>query len=367
MNNRSWIVVPEQDPEFQLAADLRARDPFGGRDCGYLEQMRPFIREFATPGALVFDPFCGFATTLLAAELEGRRGLGTEADAARAALARDRLDRHGCNQQEVITASCLDFTSRLPMLDLILTSVPYFGCRWPNEAGETQLYTAQSYSQYLDTMRRIFAALKPKLTPNGFIICMAENIRLGAHFVPLAFDVARLLSERFEMCDERVLVYEREGTTLESPAVTTNRAHEYALVARRRARAISIDATITTLTDLAKAFPDAIIYGSFIQAMTREGGCAPSDADVLVPYDLPLIARMAAWLELRNFRLLRWGSPIETGVAAAAAAESYYIRAERLTNTGELVVIDLSFEPGDATWSKARGTMRIVNGVPVSQ
>ena len=366
MNNRSWMIVPEQDPRFRLADKLRARDVFGGRDCGYVEQMRPFIREFSQPGDIVFDPFCGFATTLLAAELEGRLGLGTEADVSRAALAQERLSDHGCQQQRVIANSCLEFVSQLPMVDLILTSVPYFGCRWPNERSTAQLYASETYADFLESMRRIFVALKPKLSPGGFIICMAENVRLGTHFIPLAWDVARMLSERFAMCDERILVYEREGIEVAAPAITTNRSHEYALIARNEPRAIAIESTTSILREFVAAFPAAIVYGSFAAALTKSSAIAPGDADILVPHDMDLIGRMASWLERRDFRLTRWGAPLNAITTAAAARDSYYIRAERLTKSGELVLVDLSFEPGDGTLLAAREIVRTVDGLPVA-
>ncbi|MGO4776342.1 DNA methyltransferase, partial [Lysobacter sp. 2RAB21] len=95
MDSRSWLLLQPDPPEHDLPADLRARDRFGGRDCGWVAQMRPFVRHFSQPGQCVFDPFCGFGTTLLAAALEGRAGCGIEIDAARAELARERLRRHG--------------------------------------------------------------------------------------------------------------------------------------------------------------------------------------------------------------------------------------------------------------------------------
>lgn len=50
-----------------------------------------FIQRLAPTGALVVDPMCGSGTTLAAAKGLGRRFLGMEIDAARAALARERL------------------------------------------------------------------------------------------------------------------------------------------------------------------------------------------------------------------------------------------------------------------------------------
>lgn len=50
-----------------------------------------FVGSFTPPGALVVDPMCGTGTTLTAAKRAGRRFLGVEIDAGRAAQARERL------------------------------------------------------------------------------------------------------------------------------------------------------------------------------------------------------------------------------------------------------------------------------------
>jgi hypothetical protein len=366
MNNRSWSIVPEQDPRYCLPADLRELDAFGGRDCGYVEQMRPFIRDFSKPGDLVFDPFCGFATTLLAAHLEGRRGLGTEADAARAAIATERLQRHQCSSQRVLTGGCLENVARLPQVNLVLTSVPYFGCRWPGNAVAAQLYDASSYSKYLESMRQILRSLKSILAPSGFIILMAENVRIGAQFVPLAWDVARLLGERFTMCDERILVYERAGTGVDEPAISTNRAHEYALIAQQVPRAIDSAETRETLRAFVQIFPECIVYGSFakhLQGQAQETNA--SDADLLVPFDTDLLTRMSAWLESQEFHLLRWGAQIDHALVAAAARDSFYIRAERLRADGRLVAIDLSFEPTNTQYDRAKLRAVTIHGLNV--
>jgi hypothetical protein len=46
MDDNSWLMIPYEDPAFRLPSDLATEDHFGARDCGWVEQMRPFIQQF---------------------------------------------------------------------------------------------------------------------------------------------------------------------------------------------------------------------------------------------------------------------------------------------------------------------------------
>ena len=91
----SWLHLQHQDPEFKLDDTLSMMDAFQARDCGWVEQMRPFIREFSAPEDLIVDPFAGFASTLIAAHLEGRRAVGIEIEENRFQIARQRIKNLG--------------------------------------------------------------------------------------------------------------------------------------------------------------------------------------------------------------------------------------------------------------------------------
>jgi tRNA G10 N-methylase Trm11 len=56
--------------------------------------MRALVRDYSRPGDLVCDPCCGAGTTLLAAKLEGRRGIGSDINEAHLELAANRLSHY---------------------------------------------------------------------------------------------------------------------------------------------------------------------------------------------------------------------------------------------------------------------------------
>lgn len=343
MDDRSWWT-PEPDPvTFALPDDLRARDPFGARDCGWVNQMRPFIRHFVEPGGIVLDPFCGFGTTLVAAALEGRHGIGIDVDPNRIALAGERLARLGLPG----TLSCGNLPD-LPApdrVDLCITSVPYFGCRWTDDsAAAAQLYRAEDYAAYLAGLREVFHGVRGILADGGHCIAMVENVVVGGRMIPLAWDLGRLLCGLFTPCEERILCYPARAHTPAAGAGMTNRSHEYALVFRKQREAVDLEATDAALHALAAAGFRFDVHGSF--ARWREHGDetgtpSPADADVIVAADQGELDRLLMHLRTSGFTLRLWGEEAPERITPESLRAHHYLRAERHSPRGALVRIDI--------------------------
>jgi hypothetical protein len=347
MDNNSWLLLDHQAAQYQLPPDLRQRDAFAARDCGWVEQMRPFIRQYSRPGDLVFDPFCGFGTSLVAAHVEGRRGIGFEIEPSRAALARERLARMGATDQQVRQTSPVSAAGlgAGETASLLVTSLPYFGCSWADKGGDEQLYASRTYEQFLGLLWRSFKSIDALLSPGAFLIVMAENLKIGRHFAPLAWDAARLLSDRFFFHEERLIVYDRPSAELPPCATGTNRAHEYALIAQKVPHPIDCRETLQVLQQLAEVSAQWVVYGSFARWIRSSGESAPpADADLLVPNDPAWLIRMCDYLEEIGFLITRWGKPLHRSAIVAAMPGACYLRAERLTADGHLCLIDLCFQ-----------------------
>ncbi len=343
MADRSWWMVEQDAPEHRLPEDLRARDRFGGRDCGWVEQMRPFVRDFSQPGDTVFDPFCGFGTTLLAAALEGRRGLGMEIDAERAMLARERLARHAI--VDAVVTGALPQSAISQPIALCLTSIPYFGCRWPADADQAQLYAAADFGAYLDGLRDIFHAVRAALPEGAYCIAMAENVSLNGRMLPVAWELARVLGSLFEACDERVLCYPaRPSDVLTSDARRTDRSHEYALVYRKARTQIDIPRGRSELLAMRDAGFAFHVHGSFApweHADPADGARPPADIDLQVADDEARLHALLHWLSARGYRLQLWDKPVDATVPMKRVIEQHYVRAERIDMDGGLMRIDI--------------------------
>lgn len=365
MHERSWICLEHDPPEHRLPEDLRARDPFGGRDCGWVSQMRPFVRNYSRPGETVFDPFCGFGTTLLAAALEGRMGAGMEVDAGRATLALERLQRHDVDAN--IVEGALPAVALAGPIDLCLTSVPYFGCRWNSRTSSkqfasTQLYEAPHFAAYLAGLRSVFHAVRDALPDDGYCIAMAENVRIGNCLLPVAWELARILDSLFLACDERVICYPpridatiRDATGHDAEAASidfgndaemhSDRTHEYALIYRKRRPAIDVERTRALLRTLRATGFEVAVHGSFVAWMNDTPPDAkqfPNDLDLWVPDDARAWSALLRWLHAEGYRFTLWGESINSDVTLDTLRAHEYLRAERIERDGSALRVDLS-------------------------
>ncbi|MEI2454292.1 DNA methyltransferase [Lysobacter firmicutimachus] len=343
MDSRSWLLLEPDPPEHRLPDDLRARDGLGGRDCGWVAQMRPFVRHFSRPGETVFDPFCGFATTLLAAALEDRRGCGVEIDPERAALGRERLARHGVDAP--IATGSLPDTPAPRAYSLCLTNVPYFGCRWPGRDEAGQLYLERDYAAYLQRVRDIFHAVREALPQGGYCIAMAENLIVGDRMLPLAWDLGRVLGNLFVAREERLLCYARPPQPRAPGDPRSDRSHEYALVFQKQPETICLQSTCDELDAMRAAGFGYTLHGSFAhwlahgeEALKRP----PADADLLLDDGDPeALDRLLHWLHERHYELSLWGEPVRPPLRLERWAEHWYLRAQRRDRLGRLVRLDL--------------------------
>jgi len=376
MDSNSWLRLDAQDPRYQLPAALQKQDPRAARDCGWVEQMTPFISHYAQAGEWVIDPFCGFGSTLVAASIAGSPALGVELDAQRVALTRARLDMLGMdaarypvwqgniadavtqarcrtelavsNADAAVAEPLHSVDAPSPRIGLCLTNIPYFGCDPGEQDATDQLYQTRYYEPYLQGLRDVFNGVHAILAPGAWCVVMVQNLRLGGRFVPLAWDVAKLLDERFVLHEERMLIYDRAHDPARLGAgglSATNRAHEHALVCRKQARGMDVDAGLALLRALAQDGFAFAVYGSFadhVAGRVSDPSREPNDIDVVVPPDEAELSRLMQRLESEGFRIESWNAHIQPPVSMTAMAYRYYFRARRVDQYGDSLQLDVA-------------------------
>jgi DNA modification methylase len=190
---------------------------------------REFIEFFTRRGQTVLDPMVGTGSTILACLAAGRHGIGIELNPTYAALAAQRLAearrldpapslRLEIHQADAARLALLD----LPPIDYVLTSPPYWDMlhargaatqRKRRSADEldviysddpADLGNVGDYSVFLDRLVAVYLALRPLLVPGAYLTVIVKNVKKRGRIYPLAWDLARCLSETFTLKDEKI-------------------------------------------------------------------------------------------------------------------------------------------------------------------
>jgi DNA modification methylase len=194
-----------------------------------------FIEFFTKRDQVVFDPMVGTGSTLVAALRAGRHSYGIELNPLYASIAAQLVEAERAASIEnppqwiarVITGDAAHLAqiinqNNVPPIDYVLTSPPYWDMlhargattqskrRAEQELDVTysddpaDLGNVQDYAEFLNRLERIYADLKPYLTPNAYLTIIVKNIKKGGKVYPLAWDLAGRLSGIYLLKDERI-------------------------------------------------------------------------------------------------------------------------------------------------------------------
>lgn len=190
-----------------------------------------FIEFFTKRGQYVLDPMAGTGSTLIAALRSGRNSIGIELNSEYAGIARDLIadERHQLEDQAVnLTADIFTTDAReigglnLPPIDYVFTSPPYWdmlharGAQTQAERradddkdviysdDERDVGNIRDYTRFVDELVSIYSQLNSVLKPGAYITVIVKNVKKGGRIYPLAWDLARRMSEHYTLKDERI-------------------------------------------------------------------------------------------------------------------------------------------------------------------
>ncbi len=190
-----------------------------------------FVTFFTKPGGVVLDPMAGTGSTLVACLRSGRHSFGVELNPAYAELARkiireERSELEGTAddlQAEVLTGDSARLPEMdLPPIDYVLTSPPYWNMlhargaqtqKARRAADDLDVYYSddpadlgniERYPEFLDRLVEIYAQLRAVLKPNAYVTIIVKNVKKRGRIYPLAWDLARRLSDLYTLKDERI-------------------------------------------------------------------------------------------------------------------------------------------------------------------
>jgi DNA modification methylase len=194
-----------------------------------------FIEFFTQSGQTVLDPMVGTGSSLVAALRSGRNSFGIELNPAYADIASQVVAEEATHLGEAaagLTARVIPGNAeriaeyvlayQIPAIDYVITSPPYWnmlrarGFETQKKRGLSSdldvfysndpddLGNIDDYQVFLQRLASIYVQLKPFLRPRAYLTIIVKNVKKGGKVYPLAWDLARLLSDCYTLKDERI-------------------------------------------------------------------------------------------------------------------------------------------------------------------
>lgn len=229
--------------------------PFSYQDVARL------VRFFSKRGETILDPFVGVGSTLKAAALEGRKGIGIELEPKYARLARKRLrlelpnDDHVCHEQKVITGNALTVLPRIEAksVKLVVTSPPYWkilhkkdhktrqeriseGLDFKYSDSSKDLGNIPVYEDFIEQLSKAFEYCRRPLVSGGHLCIVVGDFREKSKYHMLHADLANSLESRGYTLKGITILYQRHKRVFPYGypyAYVPNLHHQYILVLRK--------------------------------------------------------------------------------------------------------------------------------------
>jgi len=230
--------------------------PFSYQDVARL------IRFFSKEGELILDPFVGVGSTLKAAALFGRRGIGIELEPSFSRLARKRLkielpaENGPYPDQEIITGDVFDVAPAIATssVKLVVTSPPYWNILHkkdhkamqervskglPNKYSDSpkDLGNIADYVQFVARLSDAFALCHPLLAPGGHMCIVVGDFREKSKYHMFHSDLANSLEQRGFTLKGITILYQRHKRIFPygyPHAYVPNLHHQYILILQKQ-------------------------------------------------------------------------------------------------------------------------------------
>ena len=221
-----------------------------------------FIEFFTKKGQTVLDPMVGTGSTLVACLRSGRNGIGIELNPTYAEIAQqivaDEKKRIGKPANKIkVKVIQGDAAKKIAEvhgpIDYVLTSPPYWDMLKARGA-ETQkkrrttpgldvhysddprdLGNVDDYNDFVEQLAQIYEGLHPVLKDKAYLTIIVKNVKKGGKIYPLAWDLARRLSQTYTLKDEKIWMQDNQRLAPYGlgNAWVSNTFHHYCLQFRK--------------------------------------------------------------------------------------------------------------------------------------
>lgn len=209
-----------------------------------------FIKFFTKEGDTVLDPFSGIGSTLVACKRTGRIGYGIELNPKYFEIIGKRVPEFEGN---IFNADCRNLDQlNLPTINYSISSPPYWDVlnrstdgfkKEREERGldvsyseeDNDLGNIDDYEAFLQEACSVYLKMYDILADGAYITIIVKNVKKGGRMYPLAWDMARILGQKYVLKDEKIWIQDKIGL---SPygypnSWASNILHHYCLILRK--------------------------------------------------------------------------------------------------------------------------------------
>jgi DNA modification methylase len=209
-----------------------------------------FINFFTKPGDKVLDPFVGIGSTLEACKRTGRIGYGVELNKKYFELCKKRTPEFSENIFNCDSTKISEIP--FPLMNFCISSPPYWNILNRstrdfernriskeldvNYSDEFQdLGNIDDYDRFLSKLSEIYFDIHSLLKQNSYIVIIIKNIKKGGKLYPLAWDLAKLLSKKYTLKDEKIWIQDKISLAPYGYpyAWASNILHHYCIILRK--------------------------------------------------------------------------------------------------------------------------------------
>ena len=209
-----------------------------------------FVKFFTKEGDTVLDPFAGIGSTLVACKRTGRIGYGIELNPKYFDIIKKRVPEFEGNIYNMDCRQLLEVD--LPKINYSISSPPYWDMLNRSTDGfkesrekrgldvnysqeDNDLGNIENYDEFLKAACEVYLKMYDILADGAYITIIVKNVKKGGRLYPLAWDMARILGEKYVLKDERIWIQDKIGL---SPygypnSWTSNILHHYCLILRK--------------------------------------------------------------------------------------------------------------------------------------